>query len=359
MKGARLDQVKAATNHIIDDLAEEDVVSVVSFSDRCDVVIGATRPFDRRTMKATVSTMRAGGSTAMYEGLIGGMKELSQNLHPRYVNHVMLITDGHTYGDEDACLNLADKAREQGVGISAMGIGDDWNDVFLDDLVSRTGGSSEYVASHRAVTAFLEERIRSLGTAYADNARVIIAPAPQATLDTIFKVSPDPMPLSVDPQPIPLGMLDAHIPTSLILQFSLMTEPGAGQDLILGQALVYADILGSQATESAVVDMTVALSDQPVDQVIPTDLLNALSRLSLFQLQERARHAIDSGNPDEASRRLEMLATRLFEQGEEDLARAAMAEAHHVSTTKFISGEGRKKLKYGTRGLVSPRGSVG
>ena len=125
MNGPRLDRVKAATNHIIDELENEDVISIVAFSDHAEVFIQASHPTDRRTMRAIVSTMRASGATAMHAGLVGGMEEITKSLHPRYINHLVLITDGRTYGDEAACLALADQAYKEGVSISAMGIGED------------------------------------------------------------------------------------------------------------------------------------------------------------------------------------------------------------------------------------------
>lgn len=354
MKGPRLDRVKTATHNIIENLRDEDFVSIVSFSDRAEVVISATRPTDRRTMKATVSTMRASGATAMYEGLRSGLAEMSKSLLPSYISHLVLITDGHTYGDEDECLQLADEAREQGISISAMGIGQDWNDEFLDRLAARTGGSSEYIASHRGVTAFLEERIRSLGTAYAERAGLVAAPAAGVELDSAFRVSPDPAPLDVTSQPIALGLLDAAVPTSVILQFSVTNQPEGNTELNLGRALVRAEILGSQRFESSVADMTVRISQNPGMQQPPPPLVEALSKVTLYRLQEHARSALEAGNTGEATRSLQLLATRLFEQGEQELARAAMEEAERVASTKVISDEGKKKIKYGTRALVHP-----
>jgi hypothetical protein len=64
--------------------------------------------------------------------------------------------------------------------------------------------------------------------------------------------------------------------------------------------------------------------------------------------------ALEGGKAEEATRALEYLATRLFEQGEDELANAALAEAQRVAATQVISGVGRKNLKYGTRALMLP-----
>jgi Ca-activated chloride channel family protein len=114
------------------------------------------------------STMQASGGTEIFQGLEAGVKQVRKSADRKFVNHVILLTDGQTYGDEHKCLHLADEITQEGIGISAMGIGQEWNDIFLDDLASRTGGSSTYINSPSSVVRFLNERVRSLGAAFAE-----------------------------------------------------------------------------------------------------------------------------------------------------------------------------------------------
>jgi Ca-activated chloride channel family protein len=361
MKGERLNRVKSAAHSIIDETNDDDTISVVSFADRAEVVVPADHPTDRRAMKIAVSTMRAGGATAIYSGLTLGLEEIERNHHPRYVNHLILITDGRTFGDEDACLALAEEARDKGIGISGMGIGEDWNDQFMDDLASTTGGSSAYIASPGFVKRFLEERIRSLATAYAERARLTVAPTPDFHLDTVFRVTPHPIALTTRQQPIPLGAIDGVVSTRLLLQFySTTAEIDAEGEVRLGRLCVSGDVLASQQRNTTTfADLYVRIGGADVevpDEPPPAELIEALSKLTLHRLQDRARQALDEGNVPEATRRLELLATRLFESGHEDLAHSAMREARRVAHTQQLSGEGTKHLKYGTRALLLPSG---
>jgi hypothetical protein len=70
-------------------------------------------------------------------------------------------------------------------------------------------------------------------------------------------------------------------------------------------------------------------------------------------LQERAQEALESGDVNEATRRLENLATRLLAMGEEELANQALSEARRVAHTADLSDKGRKALKYQTRYLLA------
>ncbi|MCL4252889.1 MAG: hypothetical protein KJ043_03810, partial [Anaerolineae bacterium] len=85
----------------------------------------------------------------------------------------------------------------------------------------------------------------------------------------------------------------------------------------------------------------------------PTSILDALSKLTLYRLQERAQEALDKGDINEATRRLENLATRLIELGKSELADQAMSEAKRVKMTHQLSTGGRMTIKYQTRHLLA------
>jgi hypothetical protein len=71
-------------------------------------------------------------------------------------------------------------------------------------------------------------------------------------------------------------------------------------------------------------------------------------------MQQKAEMAIKEGRFDDASTRLQNLATRLLEVGQNDLAQTAMKEARNVEQTRTLSPEGQKTMKFGTRLLISP-----
>ena len=157
MQGARLDQVKGAVSQVIDSLRESDTFSVVAFSDKAEVVVSAQRSqADRIHSKAKVSTINANGGTEILQGLLCGLTELHHHLSPAAVNHLLLLTDGRTYGDEDDCLMLAHLAASDGIAISGLGIGSEWNDRFLDELTGRTGGTAAYVSNNQEVADFIQ-----------------------------------------------------------------------------------------------------------------------------------------------------------------------------------------------------------
>jgi Ca-activated chloride channel family protein len=353
MKGVRLDKVKIAAQQIIEQLSPDDVLSVVSFSDRADVIIPASPVRDKTEKQAIVSMMRADGGTEIFHGLSAGVEQCRRFVGTRKVNHLILLTDGRTFGDEEQCLELAERAAKQGIAVSAMGIGEEWNDVFLDALASLTGGTSAYINAPSAVIRFLNERVRSLGNVFAERLHLSIAPDADVVLESAFKLQPNPQPMEIRPQPIPIGSLEFSRPVSVILQLQMPPSAKTGFRTV-SRIDVTGDILSADRQGYKVLsDISVEIAQNPEPEEPPLAILDALGKLSLYRMQQKAEGALQDGKVAEATRRLENLATRLLAAGQEELAQMAMAEARRVSNTNMLSEQGRKALKFGTRMLLA------
>jgi Ca-activated chloride channel family protein len=121
MQGERLDTIKATAIDLVRQIQPEDILSIIKFSDRAEVVVPAGSRADRRNIETRIQVLQAGGGTEILQGLDLGYAEVRRYSNPSHVNHIILITDGRTYGDEEACLKLANKPG-YGIGISAWGL---------------------------------------------------------------------------------------------------------------------------------------------------------------------------------------------------------------------------------------------
>ncbi|MBK8025979.1 MAG: VWA domain-containing protein [Chloroflexi bacterium] len=357
MNGSRLERVKAAAHQIIDAMGENDFLSIVTFNDFAEVVVEASPVENRALMKARVAMIRASGGTEILRGLRLAVEQCRSKRSNRYVNHIIMLTDGNTYGDQPDCLTLADEITLEGIGISAMGIGQEWNDEFLDKLTSITGGGAEYIMSSSAVQRFLNDHVRNLANTFAERLHISIAPDAEIKLDSAFKLSPRPQPLTIEKPTIPVGNLQYHKITAVLFQLELPPKLPEGFRFI-ARISVRGDILLDETIPFiAISDISIGVSSEPQSEEPPANVVDALGKLTLYRMQERAREAIDRGDAKEATRRLENLATRLLEQGQEELAQQALAEARQVAYTSTLSDKGRKTLKYQTRSLLLGSGT--
>jgi Ca-activated chloride channel family protein len=353
MRGQRLDQVRAAAQTILSSLSPEDNATIIAFGDTAEVIVSQAHARDASTSRARLSLMQAGGGTEIARGLEAGLVELSNSYSRDSVNHLVLITDGRTYGDEAACLEMADRASKQGITISGIGIGADWNDRFLDDLTSRTGGSTVFLDSPKTVSSMLRRTFDALREVYASHIRLEGTFAQQVDLRSVFRLLPDPTPMA-DTLPLMLGNLPRDGMIRLILE--LVVHPTSQMsELTLAHFSVVGEMPRHQADEVRVpVVARCPLTREPDTNPPPSDIVSALNLIALVRMQEKARHEAELGQSTQAARRLENLATHLLAAGERELAKSALSEAGRLAQTRHLSTEGEKRLKYGTRALLLP-----
>jgi Ca-activated chloride channel family protein len=352
MKGERLERVKAAASLLIEKLGPDDFISIITFSDRAEVVVPSSRVETKSALIARARSVIASGGTEIYQGLRAGVLELGKVTLKDKTNYLILLTDGHTYGDDDACLTLAQKIAAQGIGLSAFGIGSDWNDQFLDSLVSPSSGQSAYIESANQVFEFLQKRINGLGMVYAQNLRLLPEFPMGVSLKSGFKVAPFAQPLSTDSTTYRLGAIEGRAPLSVLLEFTIEPQlPGRNINLPLHltsdiPAYSVQNYVSKNSFELAVVTEEPRINP-------PKELTNAVQALNLYRLNEKVWEEVEVGNLTQATTRMRRLTTRLLEAGHAQLAQQAYAETERLASLGTLSLEGRKRLKYGTRSLIT------
>ena len=352
MQGEKMDVVKSAAIQVLRNLRPQDILSVVTFSDRAEVVIPASFYQERSRLEAKIQMIKPSGATEIYQGLEAGVKEVMRSLDSRRVNHLVLLTDGHTYGDEQQCLALASKVAEHGIGISAMGIGKEWNDIFLDVLATRTGGSSAYIAQPQDIKRLLLEKFNALAQTYAEDISLILSPIDGVDLSYAFRLQPDPSPVLLE-SPLHLGTILQDASTHVIFEYIIQPKAVKSDLLtVLNGTLKVAIASQSRPVPALPLRLKRPVSDVPETEPPPAEIVQALSRLMLFRMQERARDEVEKGHIETATRHLKILASNLFTQGERSLAQTILLEVDHLQKQSALSAEGSKKMNYGTRALV-------
>ncbi len=170
-------------------------------------------------------------------GLEAGLKEIRRTLDPSRVNHIILLTDGQTYGDEQACLQLAEEAAAQNIGITGMGIGHEWNDIFLDALASKTGGSSAYISKPKDIQRLLVDKFNALISTYADEVVLEFKEQEHVRINYAFRLQPEGGPVEVE-SPLHLGPILRDTPLHVL--FEILVNPAAltGNELTLIERFV-------------------------------------------------------------------------------------------------------------------------
>jgi Ca-activated chloride channel homolog len=354
MSGEKLDTVKATAVQLIRKLKPQDIFSVVAFSDRAKVVIPASGQNKAMKMEGQILHLQTSGGTEILQGLQASLEEVRRNKNPQYINHIILLTDGQTYGDEEASYKLAQEAKEENISISGLGIGSGWNDTFLDKLASITGGYTMLVSQPGDIERLLTEKFSDLAQTFSENVSLEYEIPEGVEVSYAFRLQPETSPLVVE-TPLQLGPIRRNWSLSVLFEFRVKPQALQGNKftLIHGLLDVYSASL-PMPIPTIPIEIGLSVVDNAAAEIPPPSLIQALSKLTLYRMQERARREIAAGNYNIGAEQLQKLATRLLAQGERNLAKTIMLEIEHIEKDKNFSEYGEKQIKYGTRALLLP-----
>lgn len=355
MQGERLDLVKTNVIHLLRRLRVQDILSVVAFNDRAEKLILDARGAEHKSAENIISLLAASGGTEIFKGLEAGIS-LLRSSKGRATRLLILITDGYTYGDEQACLDLAKQARDDGVVFHAAGIGSEWNDTLLDKLAALTGGSTEFITQSKDLFRFFEKQIDSMERLYARGLRLSGASDEGVELRAVCRISPEALVLPIE-YPLALGSLLMGKPLSVLFEFLVHPIQRHFKSILMLDGLVKVELVNTSIGETTLnVKLKRPFGESEEEFAPPLVLLDAVSRYNLYRLQDRARADLAAGNVEQATKLLQNIATHLLAQGKGEIADMVIDEVRTIQHTRAFSEEGGKRVKYGTRALMLPSG---
>jgi Ca-activated chloride channel family protein len=355
MKGLRLDTVKLTAIDILRKLQPNDIFSMVKFNDFAELLISPGIVNDLKSTEMKVQLLQAGGGTEIFKGLEMGFSQVIQHHSNQLVNHVILITDGRTYGDEKYCEQLADQASALGIGISALGIGKEWNDRFLDHITAKTGGICKFISDHSEIRSTILNEISRLGSSLTDQITYNFHAPKDIEISSVYRLQPEAMPIHPI-SPMVLGQMPRLGTMSVLFEFRVNEIPTNLDQITLANGFLNFEIPRHTIKTRYVnrLEFDRQVTSSLVRSLPPTSILDAVTLLSLYHMQERAREEMLNGDLNSAARHMESLATHLLQKGEHKLAQSVLDEVANIRNNQSFSEEDEKRIKYGTRSLLLP-----
>lgn len=362
MAGEKIANLRQAVKLVIDQLDPSDIVSIVIFDDRAEVLVPASPASDRNYLKRQVDSITDRGGTEMSKGMQLGIQELQKHLTPDRVSRMVLLTDGQTYGDEDECQKLANQLKSLGVPLYAFGLGEDWNEDLLDALADPTkglGGFSEFIQRPEQILQHFQLAVRSAKRVVARNTFLTLKLAQGVGPRQVWRVLPlianlGYQPISDRDVQVSLGDLERDEGQAILVELSVATKPKGV--FRIAQAEVTYDLphenrYGEKVKADIVVEFT---DDQQAAQQVNPRVMNLVEKATAFKLQTRALEAAKAGDVSTATRLLRQSATRLLNIGEQELATVALEEAKRLEQGQQMTSTGTKRLRYETQRLTRP-----
>jgi len=94
MQGEKIRGAKDAAHKAVDRLRFDDIIAVVTYNHQAETILPATKVQDKEMIKNLIERLRAGGQSALFDGIEKGAKEIRQFLDRKQVNRMILISDG-------------------------------------------------------------------------------------------------------------------------------------------------------------------------------------------------------------------------------------------------------------------------
>jgi Ca-activated chloride channel family protein len=149
MSAERLPLVKTSMKLLVDQLRDQDKVSIVVYAGNAGLVLPSTSGSDKMTIKDAVDRLEAGGSTAGGEGIKLAYKTAVSNFIIKGNNRVILCTDGdfNVGASSDAELeSMIEKERKSGVYLTVLGYGmGNYKDNKMQKLADKGNGNHAYI----------------------------------------------------------------------------------------------------------------------------------------------------------------------------------------------------------------------
>jgi Ca-activated chloride channel family protein len=145
----RIGLVKASMKMLVDQLREQDKVSMVVYAGAAGLVLPPTSGASKTKIKEAIDNLEAGGSTAGGAGIRLAYKTAKENFAKNGNNRVILCTDGDfNVGEssDDAMERLIEEERKSGVFLTVLGYGmGNYQDAKMQKLADKGNGNHAYI----------------------------------------------------------------------------------------------------------------------------------------------------------------------------------------------------------------------
>lgn len=303
MKGSRLTNALNAAVAAVDRLHDGDVVSVVSFDTRTQLVVPPTTigAGARDRIVSDIRGITLGGDTCISCGIEDALAQIDRT--PGRVNRMLLLSDGEaTAGVRDvpSFRSIAQRSRDRGTSITTVGVDIEYNERIMSAIAQESNGRHYFVENDAALSRIFEQEADGLTSTVASGVEATIELGPGVELDRVFDRSFQRVGQSVV---VPLGAFSRNDVKTVLVK--VRVKPGADETVPVADVrLAWRDLVtGNDGRCTG--KLALAMVDDP-SQASELDPLVAgrVQRSETASTLQQANSLFAQGRGDEARRKL-------------------------------------------------------
>ncbi|MDP6442222.1 MAG: von Willebrand factor type A domain-containing protein [Pirellulaceae bacterium] len=162
-KPNKLPLLKRGMKMLVDNLTENDQVSIVVYAGAAGLVLDATHGDDKNTIIGALDRLKAGGSTNGGAGVNLAYQTALDHYIKGGVNRVILCTDGDFnvgMTGTDTLVSVAERNAKSGVFLSVLGFGmGNHNDAMLEQISNKGNGNYAFIDTENEARKVLVEQL--------------------------------------------------------------------------------------------------------------------------------------------------------------------------------------------------------
>ncbi|MBD2872554.1 vWA domain-containing protein [Paenibacillus arenilitoris] len=195
MEGAPLAFSKKACRFVTEQLKDHDLLSLVVFDNEVQTIIPPQKVVNKDGLKTKIEAISTGGSTNLSGGLLQGIQHVKQGKELGSVNRVILLSDGHANeGITDAARlhSIAKEFVRLGIGITAMGAGDGFDEELMEGIAEHGGGNFYFIAKPEEIPGIFSKELEGLLSVIVQNLHLTMKPSENVSIERIYGYQADP-----------------------------------------------------------------------------------------------------------------------------------------------------------------------
>lgn len=149
MSSDKLDLIKKGFNLLVQEMREQDRVSICVYAGAAGLVLPPTSGAHKDKIMDAINRLEAGGSTAGGQGIELAYATAEEYFDPNGNNRIILATDGDFnvgISDDNSLVELIEKKRKTGVFLTVLGVGhDNFQSSKMEKLANNGNGNFSYI----------------------------------------------------------------------------------------------------------------------------------------------------------------------------------------------------------------------
>jgi hypothetical protein len=353
-----IDYVKQALRRAMERLSPLDRFSVIAFARDTCVLIDGEPGQSKQALTEKIERLESlplGNETHLAAGMQRAYEHAARHSTRDRVHRMIILTDGFTL-DAPQCRFFAEKAAQDGISISTMGLGVEFNEELLISIADASGGNAYFIRDPKEIPVAIDRELAGVQDVVLRGVNLKMNLMPGVDLRRVYRArpmisdlgSPRGQDASLD---FSLGEMGRSDEIAFLFQLVLPTRP-PGSHKLAHLLLEYRQPGSRLEMQRIRHDCAIRYQAGVVDLTPNPRVLNIARKQSLFRLQTRALEDAARGDITGATVKLRTTATRLINMGENQLAEAALNEAASLEKCGQMSPAGTKRLRYDTRRLT-------